>query len=124
MVVLAGRAQDNVERGFTPEMLAEGSAQIARDHRMPIDTRLRPRVPATLPACRAIVATRVHDPQRAQPLLRAVQIRNFSGELLDEPATIEGAARDVGIAPEELFGWERDPLVLEELEEDMRLARQ
>jgi len=124
MVVLAGRAQDNVERGFTPEMLAEGSAQIARDHRMPIDTRLRPRVPATLPACRAIVATRVHDPQRAQPLLRAVQIRNFSGELLDEPATIEGAARDVGIAPEELFGWERDPLVLAELEEDMRLARQ
>lgn len=124
MVVLAERAQDNVERGFTPEMLAEGLAQIARDHRMPIDTRLRPRVPATLPACRAIVATRVHERQRAQPLLRALQIRNFSGELLDEPETIEGAARDVGIGPEELFGWERDPLVLEELEEDMRLARQ
>ena len=124
MVVLAERAQDNVERGFTPEMVAERSAQIARDHRMPIDTRLRPRVPATLPACRAIVAARVHAPARAQPLLRALQIRNFSGELLDEPATIEGAARDVGIDPEELFGWERDPAVLEQLEEDMRLARQ
>ncbi len=124
MVVLAERAQDNVERGFTPEKVAEGSAQIARDHKMPIDTRLRPRVPATLPACRAIVATRVRAPARAQALLRALQIRNFAGELLDEPATIEGAARDVGIEPEELFDWERDPAVLEELEDDMRLARQ
>jgi protein-disulfide isomerase-like protein with CxxC motif len=124
MVVLSERAQDNIERGFTPEMLAEASAQIARDHRMPIDTRLRPRMPATLPACRAVVATRVHAPQRAQPLLRALQIRNFSGELFDEPEAIEGAARDVGIAPDELFGWERDPAVLEELEQDMRLARQ
>jgi 2-hydroxychromene-2-carboxylate isomerase len=124
MVVLAERAQDNIERGLTPEMVAEGSAQIARDHRMPIDTRLRPRVSATLPACRAIVATRVRAPERAQALLRALQIRNFSGELLDEPETIEGAARDAGLDPEELFGWERDPVVLAELEEDMRLARQ
>ena len=124
MVVLAERAQDNVERGITPEMVAEGSAAIARDHKMPIDTRLRPRVPATLPACRAIVATRVRAPARAQALLRALQIRNFAGELLDEPATIEGAARDVGIEPEALFEWERDPMVLEELDDDMRLARQ
>jgi 2-hydroxychromene-2-carboxylate isomerase len=124
VVVLAERAQDNVERGFTPEMLAESSARIARDHKMPIDTRIRPRVPATLPACRAIVATRVHAPARAQPLLRALQIRNFSGALLDEPATIEKAARAVGIDPDELFAWERDPAVLEELEVDMRLARQ
>ena len=124
MVVLSGRAQDNVERGFTPEMLAGGSAQIARDHKMPIDTRLRSRVPATLPACRATVATRVHAPRLAQPLLRALQIRNFSGELLDEPETIEAAARDVGIETDDLFRWERDPAVLAELEEDMRLARQ
>ena len=91
---------------------------------MPIDTRVRPRVSATLPACRAVVAARVHAPARALPLMRALQIRNFSGELLDEPATIEGAAGEVGIDPGDLFRWERDPAVLEELEEDMRLARQ
>jgi 2-hydroxychromene-2-carboxylate isomerase len=124
MVVLSERPQDNVDRGFTPERLAEGSAEIAREHRMPIDTRIRSRVSATLPACRAVVAARVHLPGRAHALLRALQIRNFSGELLDEPETIEGAARDVGIDPKELFGWERDPVVLEELEEDKRLARQ
>ena len=124
MVVLAERVQDNVDRGFTPEKLAESSAEIAREHRMPIDIRLRPRVSATLPACRAVVAARVYAPQSAQPLLRALQIRNFAGELLDEPETIERAARAVGIDPAELYGWERDPVVLGELEEDMRLARQ
>jgi 2-hydroxychromene-2-carboxylate isomerase len=124
MVVLSERPQDYIDRGFTPEMMAEGSAQIARDHRMPIDTRVRARMSATLPACRAVVAARVHAPERARPLLRALQTRNFAGELLDEPETIEGAARDAGLDPGELFGWERDPLVLEELEEDMRLARQ
>lgn len=124
MVVLSERAQDNVDRGFTPEMLAEGAAEIAREHRMPIDTRIRPRVPATLPACRAVVAARVHAPERAQRLFRALQIRNFAGELLDEQETIDRATRAAGIEPEELFEWERDPAVLAELEEDMRLARQ
>lgn len=124
MVVLSERPQDYLDEGFTPERLAEGSAEIAREHRMPIDTRIRPRMSATLPACRAIVAARVHAPARAHALLRALQIRNFSGELLDEPETLEGAARDVGLDPEELFGWARDPAVLQELDEDKRLARQ
>ncbi len=124
MVVLSERAQDNVDRGFTPDMLAESSAQIALEHRMPIDTRIKPRVPATLPACRAVVAARVHAPERAHRLFRALQIMNFAGELIDEQETIDTAARGAGIEPEELFEWERDPAVLAELEEDMRLARQ
>jgi predicted DsbA family dithiol-disulfide isomerase len=124
MVVLSESPQDNVERGFTPQMLADDSARIANDHRMPIDTRVRPRVSATLPACRAVVAARVHAPAHAWRLFRALQIRNFAGELLDEPATIERAARAAGIDPEQLFEWERDPAVLDELAEDMRLARQ
>src|SRR5688572_13631737 len=82
MVVLSERPQDHLDRGFTPELLAEGSAQIAREHRMPIDTRMRPRMSATLPACRAVVAARVHAPAQAHGLMRALQIRNFSGELL------------------------------------------
>jgi 2-hydroxychromene-2-carboxylate isomerase len=124
MVVLSERPQDYLDRGLTPEQLAEGSAQIAREHRMPIDVRVRPRMSATLPACRAVVAARVHAPARAHALMRALQIRNFSGELLDEPETVEGAARAAGLDPAELFQWERDPAVLEQLEEDKRLARQ
>lgn len=124
MVVLSERPQDYLDRGFTPERMAEGAAQIAREHHMPIDTSVRPRMSATLPACRAVVAARVHAPARAHALFRALQIRNFSGELLDEPATVEAAAQDAGIDPGDLFRWERDPVVLEELEEDKRLARQ
>jgi len=124
MVVLAERPQDHTERGFTPQMMADRMTAIAREHRMPMDTRLRPRMSATLPACRAVVAARVHAPDRAQALLRALQIRNFAGELLDEPETIEGAARDAALDPDALFEWSRDPAVLEAVEEDMRLARQ
>jgi len=124
MVVLSESPQENVERGLTPQMHAEDSAQIANDHRMPIDPRVRARVSATLPACRAVVAARVHAPAHAWRLFRALQIRNFAGELLDERATIERSARAAGLDPEELFEWERDPVVLDQLAEDMRLARQ
>jgi predicted DsbA family dithiol-disulfide isomerase len=123
MVVLSERPEDYLEKGFTPERLAEGSAQIAREHRMPIDTRLRPRMHATLPACRAVVATRVYAPERARAIFRQLQIRNFSGQLLDEPDTILGAAADAGIDSDDLFAWARDPVVLEQVEEDKRLAR-
>ena len=40
---------------------------IARDHGMPIDTSVRPRMAATLPACRAVVAARLHAPERDAP---------------------------------------------------------
>ena len=66
----------------------------------------------------------MHAPELTQRLFRALQIRNFAGQLLDEQDTIDNAARAAGIKPEELFEWERDPAVLGELEEDMRLARQ
>jgi len=123
MVVLAERPQDYIDRGLTPELMADGAAAIAREHRMPIDTRMRARVSATLPACRAVVATRLRAPGRAQALLRALQIRNFAGALLDEPRTVEAAARAAGLDPRELFQWEREPAVRDALEEDMRLAR-
>src|SRR5688500_15161707 len=60
MVVLAEDPQDYVDKGITPETMAKGFAKIARDHGMPIDTLERPRVAATAPACRAIVAARLH----------------------------------------------------------------
>src|SRR4051812_5382037 len=102
MVVLSEDPDEYLDRGFTPERLAEGAAQIARDHHMPIDTRVRERMSASLPACRAVVATRVHDPGRTRAIFRALQIRNFAGGALDDPATIADAARAAGIDPEEL----------------------
>src|SRR4051794_6475745 len=123
MVVLAESPQAYLDRDFTPERQARAFAHIAREHGMPIDTRERPRMAATLPACRAVVAARLHAPEAERPLLRRLRVRNFSGELLDEPATIDGAARDAGLDPDALRSWMAEPEVDEALEADMAAAR-
>jgi predicted DsbA family dithiol-disulfide isomerase len=123
MVVLSESPQDYLDKGFTPDKMAAAFKQIARDYGMPIDTSERPRMAATLPACRAVVAARVHS-DRGWFLLRALRVRHFSGQLLDEPATIEGAARDAGIDPDELGRWTQEEAVRHELREDMALARE
>src|SRR3954451_3290305 len=104
MGVLAEAPEEYLERDFTPERQARAFAHIARDHGMPIDTRVRPRMAATAPACRAVVAARLHAPQAGRRLLRRLRIRHFAGELLDEPETIAGAARDAGLDPAALEG--------------------
>src|SRR5919197_3828237 len=122
MVVLSESPQDYLEKGFTPDKQAASLKRLAREHGMPMDTRERPRMVATLPACRAVVAARVHS-DRAWFLLRALRVRHFSGQLLDEPETIAGAARDAGIDPDELAAWMGDEAVEAALREDMAAAR-
>ncbi|MEA2324585.1 MAG: hypothetical protein QOD81_4435 [Solirubrobacteraceae bacterium] len=124
MVGLAESADDYVERGFTPDKQAKAFATIAREHGMPIDTSERPRMAATMPACRAVVAARLHAPDQMRPLLRRLRVRNFAGELLDEPETIAGAARDAGIDPGELERWMGEDEVETALREDMAAARE
>ena len=105
MVVLAKDAAAQAERGMTPEKLAAASARIAHEHGMPIDTRQRARVPGTREACLAVVAARTHaDRETTRKLLRRLRIRYFSGELLDDAATIHAAAADAGIE-DEIDGW-------------------
>lgn len=122
MVVLADSRREQAER-FTPEQLAGSLRRIAGEHLMPIDTRPKPYVPASRPACRLVVAARVHSDHRTlRRALRSLRIRNFRGELIDEPETIRAAADDAGIGAE-LEEWLRDPEVEAELERDIALAR-
>jgi predicted DsbA family dithiol-disulfide isomerase len=123
LVGLTDDPADLEERGFTPERQSQAFARIAHDHHMPIDTRVRPRTAATVPACRAVVAARLHRPDRMRALLRRLRIRHFAGELLDDPDTIAGAAADAGIAESELRAWEDDTDVDIALAEDRALAR-
>lgn len=102
LVGLSSSPEEYLERGFTPEVQSQAYRRIAHDHGMPIDTAERPRMAVTVPACRAVVATLRHAPERAWPLLRRLRVRTFGGELLDEPATRVGAALDAGIDPDEL----------------------
>jgi predicted DsbA family dithiol-disulfide isomerase len=124
MVVLAEDPQDYVDKGFTPEMMAKGFSKIARDHGMPIDTSVRPRVAATAPACRAVVAARLHAPQAEPALLRAFRLRAMRGELLDEASTVHGAAADVGLDPGDLDRWSAGDDVEQAMREDMAHARE
>jgi predicted DsbA family dithiol-disulfide isomerase len=123
MVGLAESPDEYVDRGFTPARQSSAFAMIAREHGMPIDTSIRPRMAATVPACRAVVAARLHAPGAMRRLLRRLRVRHFSGELLDDPQTISGAARDAGIDPAELERWTAGDDVESALREDMVAAR-
>jgi predicted DsbA family dithiol-disulfide isomerase len=124
LVGLAESPQEYVDKGFTPAKQSSSFKHIARDHGMPIDTRERPRMAATVPACRAVVAARLRAPEHEVALLRALRLRHFGGELLDEPETIAGAARDAGLDPAQLEAWTREEDVERALRDDMARARE
>jgi predicted DsbA family dithiol-disulfide isomerase len=124
MVVLADSPGHYEARGFTPDKQAASFRKIAAEHGMPIDTSERPRMAATRPACRAVVATRLHAPERYRRLLRCLRVHNFAGDgLLDEPEMLTLAAESAGLDPAELERWMEDPRVDEEMQEDMAAAR-
>jgi predicted DsbA family dithiol-disulfide isomerase len=123
LVGLAESGDEYEERGFTPERQSKAFASIARDHGMPIDTSVRPRMAATIPACRAVVAARLHAPDRMRRLLRRLRVRHFAGQLLDDPETIAAAARDADIDPAELERWAAGDDAEAALREDMAAAR-
>ncbi len=124
MVGLADHPDEYLDKGFTPERQAQAFARIAHEHEMPIDTSVRPRMAATLPACRAVVASRLHAPDRMRPLLRRLRVRHFAGELLDEPGTVEAAAADAGLDAGTLHGWMAGDDVERALRDDMAAARE
>src|SRR4051812_19460999 len=124
MVVLSESPRDYEARGFTPEIQEQALAMIQAEYGMPIDLRRRPRMMATVHACRAVVAARLRAPDRERALLRRLRIHAMAGELIDEPGVIARAAREAGIEPMTLFRAEEDdPTVKKALREDMTAAR-
>jgi predicted DsbA family dithiol-disulfide isomerase len=124
-VKLVGLSDGSGPAKFTPGQLSKTYKKISHEHKMPIDTRVRERMAASLPACRAVVAARrnaSYDQMRR--LLRRLRVRSFSGELLDAPETIDGAARDAGIEVADLHRWIEDPATQAALDEDMAAARE
>lgn len=105
------------------ERLAEGAPNLQRIHGMPIDPAPYPRVASSEPACRAVVACRVHAPEAVEPLLRRLRIRVMAGGLVDEPALLAAAASDVGLDPTRLASWCSEQAVADELERDVAAAR-
>jgi predicted DsbA family dithiol-disulfide isomerase len=124
MVVLSESPDDYIAKGFTPERQVEALESIQRRYGMPIDPRLRPRMMSTVHACRAVVAARLHAPDRERALLRRLRIHAMAGDLIDEPGVIALCAREAGIEPMTLFrAWRDDPAVDAALSADMAAAR-
>lgn len=123
MVVLSESPGDYLAKGYTPEKMARGLKSLQRQHGMPIDWRPRPRMFASVHACRAVVATRLHSPADEWRILRALRVRHMAGEMIDEQAAIRGAARDAGIDPNNLARWLTDPAVEDALRSDKTVAR-
>jgi predicted DsbA family dithiol-disulfide isomerase len=123
MVGLSSSAEEYVEKGFTPERFSGSLRALAERHHMPIDTSVRPRMSATVPACRAVVAARLNSPKHERPLLRWLRVLHFAGELLDQPQTLARAAADVGVDAGDLSRWIDDPASERALEEDLELSR-
>src|SRR4051794_25329464 len=123
MVVLADTPQEYLDKGFDAEKQARSFKHLSREHGMPMDTSVRPRMAATAPACRAVVAAREHAPEAELSLLRRLRVRHFSGQLLDDAATIEAAAVDAGIDPAQLSSWVAADDVAAALASDKAAAR-
>lgn len=123
MVGLADSPEVYLDAGFTPERQASAHTEMAARWGMPFDLSVRPRMSATVPACRAVVAARLNAPERAWLLLRALRVRGMAGALFDEPEAIAAAAADAGIDPVELARWIEEPATAEALAADMDEAR-
>jgi predicted DsbA family dithiol-disulfide isomerase len=105
-----------------PERVSESRRRLQLQYGMPIDWRPVEAV-ASLPASRAIVATRLRAPDREAALLRRLRVLNFSGLALDDPAVIERACTEALIEPEEIRAWVTDPAVEPALLADMEASR-
>lgn len=123
MVGLSATPDDYLAKGFTPDKEAAALIKIRGRYGMPIATHERERMRATLPACRAFVAARRHAPERAEALLRRLRVHAMSGHLIDEPETLDAAAREAFLDPAALRAWSEEPGTETALREDMQAAR-
>ena len=123
MVVLADTRKDYADKGMTPARLSSEFETISREHGMPMDSMLREAVAATAPACHAVVAIRLNAPDAERSILRALRVRHFAGELLDQRATREGAADDARLDSRALEGWMLSDESQRALDEDRAAAR-
>ena len=124
MVVLSERVEDYTAKGFTPEMQARGMTMLARRHGMPMDTSERPRLTATVDACRTVVAARVHEgDEAAEAVLRRLRVHQMGGDLIDEQPVIDAAVREAGLDPDRLWGQTKEAGVEAALRQDMHEAR-
>jgi protein-disulfide isomerase-like protein with CxxC motif len=121
---LAEDAAQYAQRGYTPKRSALGYTSFRR-YGMPFVAAPKPRLSATSPACRAIVATRLAAPEHEDAALRALQFAQFTTtRVFDDPDTLRWALRSVeGLDADAVVAAIDDPVVLAAYEGDRARAR-
>jgi 2-hydroxychromene-2-carboxylate isomerase len=106
LIGLTERAEQYVERGYTPLRSARGYASRFRRYGMPFSPEPRARVIGTGRACRAVVAARILEPGSEWAVFRGLQFAWFTTTLLlDEDDAIRQAIVTVpGIDADALVG--------------------
>jgi 2-hydroxychromene-2-carboxylate isomerase len=127
-IVTIGLAEDParyVNSGYTPARMAEGYVRFRRRFGMPFGAPPRERVTGTGRACRAIVATRLRQPELEWAALRALQFGWFcTNELLDEDDAIRRVLTTVpGLDAGAIVAAIGDPDVEEAYQRDRAEAR-
>jgi 2-hydroxychromene-2-carboxylate isomerase len=125
LIGLTERAEQYVERGYTPLRSALGYASRFRRYGMPFSPEPRARVIGTGRACRAVVAARMLEPGSEWAVFRALQFAWFTTTLLlDEDSAIREALADVpGIDPDAIVAMLEQENVVEAYERDRAEAR-
>jgi 2-hydroxychromene-2-carboxylate isomerase len=124
MIGLSEDAAQYAARGYTPTRSALGYERFRR-FGMPFQITPKPRLSATSPACRAIVATRLDAPELEDRVLRALQFAQFTTTgTLEDPDTLRSALAGVeGLDADAIVGRIDDPEVVAAYEADRAHAR-
>ena len=114
-----------VKSGYTPTRSSLGQLMYRARYGMPFALTPRARVLGTARACRAIVATRLLDPERELAVLRALQLGWFTTTLLldEDEGIAQALARVDGLDVGAVVGMLDDPRVTEAYEADKRETR-
>ena len=124
LIGLSETAAQYERRGYTGERQAKGYRNF-RWRGMPFATEPRPRMHATWPMCRVVVAARRLYPAREWEVFRALQFAQFTSTLqLDDPAGLEQALAWLdGIDARGLVAASREPETEALFAADRALAR-
>jgi 2-hydroxychromene-2-carboxylate isomerase len=124
MIGLTEEAAQYAARGYTPTRSALGLERFRR-FSMPFQITPKPRLSATSPGCRAIVATRLTAPELEDAALRALQFAQFTTTgTLDDPEMLRSALASVeGLDADDVVARTDDPEVVEAYEADRAAAR-
>jgi predicted DsbA family dithiol-disulfide isomerase len=124
MIGLTEHADQYVRRGYTPVRQAVGYQRF-RAYGMPFAPQPRERISATARACRAVVATRLHAPDRELAVFRALQFAWFTTPLvLDEEEALRAALATVpALDADAIIGRLDDPAVSDAYARDRAESR-